>query len=247
MYFNRLMLAIALCTGSGLVACGGVQEEMGELRTSLAQNWGVKMRSVTVKHKDLGKNYAALKGTSFDFLGKDAPKNRRVKIRYHAFGLPSVDDFNRRANILFAKYTYTDNLVDMFMIDAKQIVRRDIRKMSLKGINKTLRANRVKRTKRKSVHDYRKVRSDFGRILRSYKRIANEAKSMYESGKKMVKNAPSEFRKDPKKAIYADKMIIELKDSIKRLSDIVESSAGLSKRIAHVKKFTTALDNQYEE
>jgi hypothetical protein len=238
------IFSLVLCVGLAgtLTACGSVRHEMSELRTSLAQNWGMKKKKNFIKHKHLGKNYSALRGTSFDFLGKTAPKNRRLNIYYHSYGLDSVDDFNRNASILFAKFQYTEGLVDMLLIDAKHMVKHDIRRMSLRAINKTLRARKVKKTKRQSVNDYRKIRDDFKRLLRGYKRVANDAKKLYKAGIKMLKNAPKEFRKDPRKAIYADKMIVEIKDSIKRLSGILKGSHGLSKRIGQVSKFARALD-----
>ena len=53
----RFVLVFGLA--SMLSACGG---GFSDFRNALAANWGVKEKKRTVKQKDLGKNYTALKG-----------------------------------------------------------------------------------------------------------------------------------------------------------------------------------------
>ena len=61
-------------------------------------------------------------------------------------------------------------------------------------------------------------------------------------GIKLLKTLPAELKKDRRRAIFADKMAHELKQSIKRLGQIVGATPDLSKRIVKLNKFITALD-----
>ena len=72
--FSKLVCATALL-GLASLTLGGC----GGLRDSIAKRAGVKVKTQTIKTRDLGKSYKKLENTSWDFFGKKA-KKKRIKI-----------------------------------------------------------------------------------------------------------------------------------------------------------------------
>jgi hypothetical protein len=210
------------------------------LRKSMAINMGVSAKRVTIKHADLGKHFSSLKNTRYDFLSKKAPKHRRIKLSYRTFGIESVDGFNRSASVLIGQFKYTDNLINKFISDSRRLFKKDLKGLRLADVNDALRKKRVKKSK--VARFYRSFRGDFRGILSNFRNVYGSIKKLRVAGARLIKVAPRELRKDPKRAIYTDAILGELKQRTQELTQLVGTGKTLASRIRKVEGVMKALD-----
>lgn len=218
---------------SGLVAFSGATlSGCGGLRRSIARRAGIKVKTKTVRTRDLGSSYKKLEKTPWDFFGKRA-KRKRIKITYQTFGMKSVDRFNRGSAEIFAQYRFADAVIDKTYADLRTYLKVDARKINRKELNRAI--NRNDKEQIKLVRKIKDLKKNVTLSIRSLGGLVGKATGMQAKGNALISKTPTEMMRDPLRAIYADKAVSQLTKSVGRLAKVAKGTPKLLKKLKRLK------------
>ncbi len=227
----RTKFGLVLC----LFACAGLMTGCA----GLAKQLGVKAKTKKIALKDLGGAYGKMSCTKYDIFTGGKKRSKKCKkpkkmsnVSYKAFGLKSLDDFNRQANVVYAQYVFASKTLDTSRKELKKLTGKDALKVGVNDIGRAL-SKGLKKTKSKKRFDNAKTGVKLS--LKGLNGIVSQATKMQGAGSKMVSKIPGEMAKDAKRAVLADQAVAELKSSISKLAKVVKGGPKLIKKMTKMK------------
>jgi hypothetical protein len=207
------------------------------LQKKLARKIG--MRSNTVHIQDLGKEYAQYKNSEFDYFNPSKKVTQKTKrkaeiIKYHTFKLKSVDDVIEEANLMYAQYRFADHLSTDFAEGIDVVTTKELLNVKANELNQA-----VKKRSEDEISQIRKVKKLYTSAKMTYhsvKDLVSRAENMKNNCVKMVSQVQKDFVKDPIKSILLPQIIVELKDSIEKLTKAIGGIPSTVGKLAKVKQ-----------
>ena len=190
----------------------------------------VGMKQKRIKLKDLGPSYVKFKKTEFDFFSKNSEVKARTKvrpiiIRYKTFRLNKFDRFTKQANVIYGKFRYANALIERFNRQLSDLLKTDVKGESRKAIRSAVKKRSSK--KLKSVRRLQRSRTSLKLSLKACKELIADANQLIKNSEGIVKQSTAAVKRDPEKAILADKVLAESKQSLKRLREVITKSPKL--------------------
>lgn len=192
------------------------------------------MRLNKIKIHDLGNEYLEYKGTEFDFFSKQRPKNKRLNIKYRTFKLEGFDSFNKKSTVLFAKFKFARKVNEQFDTLIKELFDKGLQGESRKSIRQALRKRSTK--KLNTVKRVSKSYASLNLSVKVIKEIIVDANKLVNESQGVTQKAKKDLLNKPDKVILTDKLLLESKRTLKRLSMILTQSPKLIKSLTkHLK------------
>jgi hypothetical protein len=203
---------------------------------------GLKKHTVRIHH--LGKDYKSLKKTEFDFFStkkkvKKLTKRKPIIISYHSFKMKKLDSFLKKSNELYGQYRFADAATLRFEKLMKEVYGKNFLIISDAEMRKGIKS---KSTKKFNVIE--KLKSAYKALklsLKSTKDIAVKAKGLVSESSGLIQDSIKRVRSNPRKAAFADKVLVDTKNVTVRLKDVMVGTPTVVKRLATYTKVMNLL------
>ena len=199
----------------------------GSMRT-LEREAGLRKRSISLA--DLGPKYLKLKNGDHDFFRKKSKRSKApIKVRYRTFKIKKLDQFIKKSNVLYARFQYAEHSSDHFNELLNDLVDRGARHVSTKELNRAIRKRSTKDMKLRRKID--RALQSLKLTSHSLKKMLSEAQDLISMGDKVASDAVDTVKKQPTKAILAQKITLESKTTLSRLRKVVRRLPRLIKKM----------------
>lgn len=215
---NRIYLIISLLLGLSTISCSALNH--------LQKQSGMKAKRI--KLKDLGPSYLEYKDSEFDYFNtKDSEK--RLRIKYRRFGFKKYDAFNKKANVLFAKFRVAQKVNQDFNEQINTLLQKGLRGETRRSLRAAIRKRSAKRLKtvQRLENSYDALKLSLG----SLRDIVSDAKALVDESKGIVAKTKQEALAKPDKMILADKVTLESKRTVERLFKVINECPQLIKSV----------------
>jgi hypothetical protein len=212
------------------------------LLNKIQKSLGMKKHTVRITH--LGKDYKSLKKTEFDFFStkkkvKKLTKRKPIIISYHSFKMKKLDSFLKKSNELYGQYRFANAATLRFERLMKEVYGKDFLSISEKEMRKGIKSKTTKKfnvvNKLKAAYKALKL------SMKSAKDIAVKAKGLISESSGLIQDSIKRIKNNPTKAAFVPKVLVDTKNVIVRLKDVMVGTPVVVKRLATYTKVMNLL------
>ena len=202
------------------------------------------MKSHRVKMVDLGSDYSHLVDGEFDYFStKDKVKKltntEPLKQKYRTFRLKKYDDFNKQANLVYARFIFAQKLDEEFKKTLKKSLKVKHKGESRRTIRKAIKNGSVKHLNAvASLEDSHEV---LKLTIKLTTELVPEASKLSVMSKEVKSHTVKVVKRAPDKSILTDKVLAESKRTLERLTIVIKDSPKLIKSLKSHLDFTDTI------
>ena len=214
----------------------------------LQKTVGMKQRQVFMK--DLGPSYAPYIKTEFDYFSKKSSvkkltKTKPIAIKYKTFSLKKYDRFTKKSNVIYAKFRYAEKLNLSFDKMLGELIKNEFKGETRKTIREA-----IKKRSADKLNTVTRIKNSYQSLklsLITLKELISDANDLIKESDGIIQQSKNALMKDPQKAILADQLLVESKETLSKLQEVITGTPHLigalkkSVRIADVAKLAKDL------